>query len=83
MFDDMFPFMDLIIENNVDTFLILLDGFFGFIEENGIDRAISLSEETKTGIPLHIALSKIKPDELEKLKRYVVAYFAKQDGSEA
>jgi hypothetical protein len=36
-----------------------------------------LQERTKGGVPLDIALSMLKPDELEKLKKYIVSYLVK------
>ncbi len=50
-----------------------------------MSRAESLPEGVplKTGMPLDIALSLLKPDELEKLKNYVTAYMAKHNSDEA
>jgi hypothetical protein len=76
MLDDLFPFIEPIIEiNDTDDLVIPAELFFDFLEENGIDKPVGLPEGSE--IPLSVALSLLKPDELEKLKKYVAAYVAK------
>ena len=79
MLDDMFsiinPITDLSTEDMTHS-AIRPELFFDFLKENGIARPGELAE-AETGIPWEVALSLLKPDELEKLKRYVAAYRAK------
>ena len=62
-----------------------MEEYFEVVERSGMDRVESLPEGVplKTGMPLDIALSLLKPDELEKLKNYVTAYLAKHNSGEA
>jgi hypothetical protein len=86
MLDDMFPFIEPIIEineNALHDLIIPVDVFFDFIQQSGIDRPISFPEGTKTGMPLDITMSLLRPDELEKLRNYVTAYMAKHNSGEA
>jgi hypothetical protein len=55
------------------------------VERSGMDRVKSLPEgvNLKAGMPLDIALSLLRPDELEKLRNYVTAYMAKHNSGEA
>lgn len=79
MLDDMFSFIDPIVELNehdVTHMVIQVELFFAFLKENSIEKPVGLPE-SETGIPWEVTLSLLKPDELEKLKRYVVAYRAK------
>lgn len=84
MLDDMFSFIDPVIEmNDGDTarLVISVEAFFDFVEKSGIDRLISSPEGTP-GMPLDIAISLLKPDELEKLKKYVASYLEKHNDEE-
>jgi hypothetical protein len=60
---------------------IPVEASLDFSEKNGMKKTVSLPEETTT-VPLDIALSLLRPDELEKLKKYVASYLAKQGGGE-
>lgn len=85
MLDNMFPFVDPIIELNEDNtaFVIQAEAFFAFLQKTGLDKKIALSSEmTKIEVPLDIALSLLQPDELEKLKNYIISYKAKHYGNE-
>lgn len=84
MLDDMFSFIDPIVELSEDDtrFVIQVEAFFEFLKQIGLDRAASSSEGTKIEVPLDIVMSLLRPDELEKLKNYITSYFTKRDGSE-
>ena len=74
MLDDMFSFIDPVIElSEGDTahLVIPVEAFFDFLEKNGMDKAVSLPEGTKTEVPLDIAMSLLRPDELEKLQKKI------------
>lgn len=43
-------------------------------EKTGLDKVAHFPEKTKIEIPLDIVLSLLRPDELEKLQRYVASY---------
>ena len=89
MLDPMFSFTDPILdsdESDMFPFLVkMVEEYFGVVERSGMDRAKGLPEgvNIKAGMPLDIALSLLKPDELEKLKNYVAAYMAKHNSGEA
>jgi len=89
MLDPMFSFTDPILntdESDMFPFLVkMVEEYFDVIERSGMDRTESLPEGVplKTGMPLDIALSLLKPDELEKLRNYVTAYMAKHNNGEA
>jgi len=84
MLDDMFSFIDPIVELSGDDtrFVIQVEAFFDFIEKIGLDKVASLPEGTKIEIPSDIVMSLLRPDELEKLKNYITAYLAKHNSSE-
>ena len=84
MLDDMFSFIDPIVElSEHDTrFVIQVVAFFDFIEKIGFDKVGRSTEGTKKRVPLDIVMSLLRPDELEKLKNYITSYFTKRDGSE-
>jgi hypothetical protein len=86
MLDDMFSFIDPIVELSEDDtrFVIQVETFFEFLEQIGLDRAASSPEGTgtKREMPLDIVMSLLQPDELEKLKNYITSYITKGDGSE-
>ena len=56
--------------------------FREFLEQIGHDRAARSSERTKIEVPLDIAMSLLRPEELEKLKNYITSYLTKHGGSE-
>lgn len=77
MFDELFAFIDPIVELSEDDMahmVIQAELFFDFLEKNGIEKPTGLPEGE---IPLAVAMSLLKPDELEKLKKYVTFYLAK------
>lgn len=82
MLDDMFSFIDPIIELGDDdtSFVIQAEAFFDFMEKIGLDKAARSPAGGKVEIPIDIALSLLRPDELEKLSNYVTAYLAKHGG---
>ena len=84
MLDDMFSFIDPIVELREDDtrFVIQVETFFEFLEQIGLDRAARSPERTKIEVPLDIVMSLLRPDELEKLKNYITSYLTKRDGSE-
>ena len=80
MLDNMFPFIDPIIELSEEGpahLVIQADLFFDFLEKIGVDKPTSLPEGTKIEVPLDIAMSLLRPDELEKLQKYIASYLAK------
>ena len=42
--------------------------------KTGLDKVAHLPEKIKIEMPLDIVMSSLRPDELEKLQRYVAAY---------
>lgn len=85
MLDDMFTFIDPIIElaeDDTTRLVIQLEAFYDFIEKTGLDKVASLPTGTKIEVPLDIALSLLKPDELEKLQKYITSYLAKHNNGE-
>jgi hypothetical protein len=84
MLDDMFSFIDPIVELREDDtrFVIQVETFFEFLEQIGLDRAARSPERTKIEVPLDIVMSLLRPEELEKLKNYITSYLTKRDGSE-
>jgi hypothetical protein len=85
MFDDMFTFIDQIVEPVEDDLfhstVKMVEVYFDLRGKKGMDRTKSLPKDlsgaVKTDVPLDIALSLLRPDELEKLKNYVTSYLAK------
>ena len=79
MFDDMFSFIDPIVELSEDgtSFVIQAETFFDFLGKTGLDKAASLPEGAKIEVPLDIVMSLLRPDELEKLQKYIASYLAK------
>ncbi|MBA2391225.1 MAG: hypothetical protein H0V70_00590 [Ktedonobacteraceae bacterium] len=84
MLDDMFLFIDPIIELSKDDtcFVIQAEIFFDFIEKNGLDKKVGLPREAKIEVPLDIVISLLRPEELEKLQKYIAFYFAKHTSGE-
>ena len=84
MLDDMFSFIDPIVELSEDDtrFVIQVEAFFDFIEKIGFDKVEHSTEGTKIEVPLDIVISLLRPDELEKLKNYITSYLMKRDSSE-
>lgn len=71
MLDDMFSFIDPIVElREDDTRFVIqeVETFFEFLEQIGLDRAARSPERTKIEVPLDIVISLLRPEELEKLK---------------
>ncbi len=81
MLDDMFSFIDPIVELREDDtrFVIQVETFFEFLEQIGLDRAARSPERTKIEAPLDIVMSLLRPEELEKLKNYITSYLMKRD----
>jgi len=79
MLDNMFSFIDPIVELGEDNtcFVIQVETLFDFIEKIGLDKVASSPESTKTEIPLDIVMSLLRPDELEKLQKYIASYLRK------
>ncbi|HEU5375751.1 MAG TPA: hypothetical protein VFV38_09950 [Ktedonobacteraceae bacterium] len=85
MLDDMFSFIDPIIEfaeDDTARLVIQLETFYDFIEKTGLDKVASLSEGTRIEVPLDLALSLLKPNELEKLQKYITSYLANHHNRE-
>jgi hypothetical protein len=84
MFDDMFSFIDPIIELSEDDtrFVIQVEALFDFIEKIGLDKVAISPEGAKIEVPLDIVMSLLRPDELEKLQKYIASYLAKHNSSE-
>ncbi len=84
MFDDMFSFIDPIVELSEDNscFVIQAETLFDFIEKAGFDKIASLPGGAKIEIPLDIVMSLLRPDELEKLRNYITVYLAKHNSSD-
>ncbi len=84
MLDDMFSFIDPIVELSEDDtrFVIQVEAFFDFIEKIGFDKVERSPERTKIEVPLDIVISLLRPDELEKLKNYITSYLMKRESSE-
>jgi len=80
MFDDMFAFIDPIVELSDDgtSFVIQAETFFDFLVKTGLDKTVSLPEGAKIEVPLDIVMSLLKPDELEKLRNYITSYLVKR-----
>ncbi len=79
MLDDMFFFIDPIVELSEDDtrFVVQVEAFFDFIEKIGLDKVASSPEGTKIEVPLDIVMSLLRPDELGKLQKYIASYLAK------
>jgi hypothetical protein len=90
MSDDMFSFIDWVVEMNEDELfhstVTLVEAYFDLMEKRGVERKKSLppdlSDTLKPDVPLPIALSMLRPDELEKLQHSFAAYLAKHGSSE-
>ncbi|HLG79016.1 MAG TPA: hypothetical protein VKX46_21570 [Ktedonobacteraceae bacterium] len=76
MFDDMFTFINPVVELNEEatSFVIQAETFFEFLEKTGLDKVVSLPRQAKIEVPLDIVLSLLRPDELEKLRKYIASY---------
>ncbi len=84
MFDDMFGFIEPIVELSEDenSFVIQADTLFDFLQKAGIDKMAGLPQGAKVEIPLDVVMSLLRPDELEKLRNYITVYLAKQNSGE-
>ncbi len=84
MIDDMFTFVEPIIELGEDDtvrLIIQAEAFFEFMEKASLDKMAGLPPGAKIEVPLDIALSLLRPDELEKLQKYITSYLAKYHSS--
>jgi hypothetical protein len=80
MLDDMFSFIDPIIElgdGDTANLVIQEELFYDFLEKIGVDRPERPVKGGKIEVPLDIALSLLSPNELEKLKNYITFYLEK------
>ena len=79
MFDDMFAFIDPIVELNEEgtSFVIQAETFFEFLEKAGLDKVVGMPGGAKIEVPLDIVMSLLRPDEQEKLQKYITAYLAR------
>src|SRR5579883_2262185 len=79
MFDDMFAFIDPIFELNEEgtSFVIQAETFFEFLEKAGLDKVADMPGGAKIEVPLDIVMSLLRPDELEKLQKYITAYLSR------
>jgi hypothetical protein len=85
MLDDMFSFIDPVIElaeDDTTRLVIQTEAFFGFLEKIGFDKVVSAPEGAKIEVPLDIAMSLLRPNELEKLQRYIASYLANHNNRE-
>ena len=75
----MFSFIDPIVEMNEEgtSFVIQAETFFEFLEKTGLGKVANLSGGAKIEVPLDIIVSLLRPDELEKLQKYITSYLAK------
>lgn len=73
MFDDMFTFIDPVVELNEEgtSFVIQAETFFVFLEKTGLDKVVSLPRQAKIE---DIVMSLLRP---EKLQKYITAYLAR------
>lgn len=46
-------------------------------QENGLNKVERSLERTKIYIPLDIVISLLRPDELEKLRKYIASYLGR------
>jgi len=85
MFEDMFPFTEHIVELNEDTnsFVIQAEAFFDFLEKSGLNKKPAGQYGTTIELPVDVIISLLRPDELEKLRRYVTFYLEKHGNSES
>ncbi len=79
MRDNMFSFIEPIVELGEDNtcFVIQVETCFDFIEKIGLDKVASSPKGTEIEVPLGIAMSLLRPDELEKLQKYIASYLRK------
>lgn len=85
MVDTMFSFIEPIIEiSKDDTYFVLqAETCFDFREKNDFDQTAIVPKEAKMiegekiEVPIDIMMSLLRPDELEKLKNYAMAYSKK------
>ena len=80
MLDDVFSIINPIVELSEDdtSFVIQREAFFDFLQKTGLDKKVkSPPDDTEIKVPLDIALSLLRPDELEKLKDYITFYLEK------
>ena len=63
MFDDMFTFIDPIVELNEEgtSFVIQAETFFEFLEKAGLDKVAGMPGGAKIEVPLDIVMSLLRP----------------------
>jgi hypothetical protein len=84
MLDPLFPFADHFVDPVVELsednrcFVIPVEILLDFMKKAGIDKkAASVPEGATLEIPLDVVMSLLRPEELEKLQKYIAAYLAK------
>ena len=80
----MFSFIEPIIELCKDEtdFVIQAEMFFASRDTIGFEKIGSSQEGAKIEVPLDIAISLLRPDELQKLRNYITSYLAKRSNNE-
>ena len=89
MLDPLFPFADHFVDPVVELsednrcFVIPVEILLDFMKKAGIDKkAASVPEGATLEIPLDVVMSLLRPEELEKLQKYIAAYLAKYPDGE-
>jgi hypothetical protein len=84
MFDELFPFTEPIVELDEDTssFVIQAEAFFEFLEKSGLNKKPVGQRGTTIELPVDVVMSLLRPDELEKLRKYVTFYLEKYGNGE-
>src|SRR5207244_1382214 len=88
MFEPLFSFIEPIVDPVIEMgedgayFAILAETSFDCVEKPGHNKVTKLPERAKIEVPIDIALSLLKPEELEKLQKYLAFYLAKHPNCE-
>lgn len=88
MLDPMFsfvePFVEPVAELSEDNncFVIPVEILLDFMQKAGRPVRKKVPEGTKIEVPLDLAISLLRPDELEKLQKYITAYLAEYPGDD-
>ena len=85
MMNPMFSFMRSVIELSKDEtcFVFQAETCFDFRENNGFDQTAiepkeaRIREGANIEVPVDLLISLLRPDELEKLRKYAIAYSKK------